>query len=118
MEAPRLHIKYRSFTLCMLPALHKVLIVNSTQVVPIHKKHIQLSAWSTFSLKARTAHSTHVAPHLQRLIVPMRTPNFILAMQLNLVHKFFNISQCFNHRWWSWHMSFCHLIKSFMRGTF
>lgn len=94
-----------------------VLIVNSTQVVPIHKKHIQLSAWSTFSLKAHTPHSTYIT-HLQSLIVPMRTPRFILAMRLNLVHKLFNISQCFNHRWWSWHMSFCHLIKCFMRSTF
>ncbi|KFL05611.1 hypothetical protein DP18_2744 [Staphylococcus aureus] len=82
------------------------------------KSHHSFNGSSTSSYKVPIPNSTHVVPHLQSLIVPMRTPRFILAMRLNLVHKLFNISQCFNHRWWSWHMSFCHLIKCFMRGTF
>ena len=94
----------------------KYLSLTQRKLFLFTKKHIQLSAWSTFSLKAHTL--IQRISHLQSLIVPMRTPRFILAMQLNLVHKLFNISQCFNHRWWSWHMSFCHLIKCFMRGTF
>ncbi len=110
---------------------HKVPVPYAMHVAPLCIKYLSLTQRKLFLFtKAHTVicmehifiesaypHSTYIT-HLQSLIVPMRTPRFILAMQLNLFHKLFNISQCFNHRWWSWHMSFCHLIKCFMRGTF